>query len=262
MIRRRTSSPNPSARERSYSSVKSAPSGPSGRTARRHSAPGWTTPPPAPRCSRPASPYFVCGSDTSTISAPRLAQTRPAPGPTTPDLRRHAVLPVFPRHADAQPLHPAAACGREVRHRTVGGGAVLRIEPGHRIAAAVAQSATERPNGARVVQRGGERHHAVAAAPAIGRLDPGDPAQRRRLPDRAAGIGPRRAHRQPGRDRRRRPAGRAARHQQHGPGGDQGLVTGPHALLMLDEPMANSSMLVLPRNTAPSRSRLAVTVLS
>ena len=31
---------------------------------------------------------------------------------------------------------------------------------------------------------------------------------------------------------------------------------------MLDEPMANSSMLALPRNTAPSRSRFAVTVLS
>ena len=31
---------------------------------------------------------------------------------------------------------------------------------------------------------------------------------------------------------------------------------------MFDEPMANSSMLVLPRNIAPSRSRLAVTVLS
>ena len=31
---------------------------------------------------------------------------------------------------------------------------------------------------------------------------------------------------------------------------------------MLDEPIANSSMFALPRNTAPSRSRLAVTVLS
>ena len=31
---------------------------------------------------------------------------------------------------------------------------------------------------------------------------------------------------------------------------------------MLDEPMANSSMFTLPRNTAPSRSRLALTVLS
>src|ERR1700727_186873 len=31
---------------------------------------------------------------------------------------------------------------------------------------------------------------------------------------------------------------------------------------MFDEPMANSSMFALPRNTAPSRSRLAPTVLS
>ena len=46
------------------------------------------------------------------------------------------------------------------------------------------------------------------------------------------------------------------------PGGDQGLVTGPNALLMLEEPMANSSRLVLPMNTAPSRSKLAVTLLS
>ncbi len=31
---------------------------------------------------------------------------------------------------------------------------------------------------------------------------------------------------------------------------------------MFDEPIANSSMFALPRNTAPSRRRLAVTVLS
>ena len=42
----------------------------------------------------------------------------------------------------------------------------------------------------------------------------------------------------------------------------QGLTTGPKAEVMLDEPMANSSRLALPRNTAPSRSKLAVTVLS
>ena len=46
------------------------------------------------------------------------------------------------------------------------------------------------------------------------------------------------------------------------PSGDHGLVTGPKALLMLDEPMANSSRLVLPRKTAPSCSSLVVTVLS
>src|SRR5690348_2705354 len=41
-----------------------------------------------------------------------------------------------------------------------------------------------------------------------------------------------------------------------------GLVTGPKALVMFDEPMANSSMFALPRKIAPSRSRLALTVLS
>ena len=40
----------------------------------------------------------------------------------------------------------------------------------------------------------------------------------------------------------------------------QGLVTGPHALVSLDEPMANSSMFSLPSITAPSRHRLADTV--
>jgi len=41
-----------------------------------------------------------------------------------------------------------------------------------------------------------------------------------------------------------------------------GLRTGPKAEVMFDEPMANSSRFALPRNTAPSRSRCAVTVLS
>ncbi len=40
------------------------------------------------------------------------------------------------------------------------------------------------------------------------------------------------------------------------------FCTGPNAEVMFDEPIANSSRLALPRNTAPSRSRLAVTVLS
>jgi len=41
-----------------------------------------------------------------------------------------------------------------------------------------------------------------------------------------------------------------------------GEVTGPKALVMLEEPMANSSIFALPRKIAPSRSRFAVTVLS
>ena len=67
-----------------------------------------------------------------------------------------------------------------------------------------------------------------------------------------------RPQRQPRRHRRRRPAGRAARHQRPRcrRAAVQGLVTGPKAEVMFDEPMANSSRLALPRNTAPSRSRL------
>ena len=41
-----------------------------------------------------------------------------------------------------------------------------------------------------------------------------------------------------------------------------GLTTGPNALVMLDEPMANSSRFALPRNVAPAASSLPVTVLS
>ena len=36
----------------------------------------------------------------------------------------------------------------------------------------------------------------------------------------------------------------------------QGFSTGPYAEVMFDDPMANSSMFALPRNTAPSRSRM------
>ena len=42
----------------------------------------------------------------------------------------------------------------------------------------------------------------------------------------------------------------------------QGFSTSPKAEVALDDPMANSSRFALPRNTAPSRSRFAVTVLS
>ena len=41
-----------------------------------------------------------------------------------------------------------------------------------------------------------------------------------------------------------------------------GFTVGPKAEVVVDEPMANSSRFVLPRNTAPSRSMFAVTVLS
>ena len=43
-------------------------------------------------------------------------------------------------------------------------------------------------------------------------------------------------------------------------GGSQGETTGPKAEVSFDEPMANSSLLILPSMTAPSRQSWLVTV--
>jgi hypothetical protein len=42
----------------------------------------------------------------------------------------------------------------------------------------------------------------------------------------------------------------------------QGLRTGPKAEFSFDEPIANSSMLVLPSSTAPARSNCSITCAS
>ena len=62
---------------------------------------------------------------------------------------------------------------------------------------AVGDVARER---ARLVERGGERDHPVAADRAVGRLHADDPAQRGGLADRAAGVGPDRPRRGAGGD--------------------------------------------------------------
>ena len=63
-----------------------------------------------------------------------------------------------------------------------------------------------------LVERRGEGDHAVARHRAVGRLQPDDSAQRRRLADRAAGVGADRPGREPGGDRRCRAAARATGH--------------------------------------------------
>ena len=79
----------------------------------------------------------------------------------------------------------------------------------------VGDVARQRP---RLVERGGERDHPVARDRAVGRFQADDPAQRRGLADRAAGVGAERPRRQPGGDRR----GAAAR----GAAGDARAVPG------------------------------------
>ena len=83
---------------------------------------------------------------------------------------------------------------------------------------------------------------------------PDDAAQRRRLADRAAGVrADRRAARGSAATAAAEPPLRAARARGRGPTGSR---SGPNAECSVDEPIANSSMFVLPRITAPaSRSR-------
>ncbi len=87
---------------------------------------------------------------------------------------------------------------------------VARVLAGHRLQEqrGVGRVARER---ARLVERGGEGDHAVAADRAVGRLEPDDPAQRRRLADRAAGVGADRPRNRAGGDRRGRATRRPAR---------------------------------------------------
>ena len=78
------------------------------------------------------------------------------------------------------------------------------------------------------------------------------PAERRRLANRAAGVGAKRDERLPRRHRRCRapddpPGTRSAAH---------GLCVGKNAEFSVDDPIANSSMLDLPTNTAPASNNL------
>ena len=82
--------------------------------------------------------------------------------------------------------NPAIASSRIAQSRTV-----LRHRPG-------------------LVERAGEGDDAPARAAAVGRLDPADAGEGRRLADRAAGVGAGRARRDARRDRRRRSARRSA----------------------------------------------------
>ena len=118
----------------------------------------------------------------------------------------------------------------EIRHRQVGGGRILRIVPGHgpQQDRRVAHRLGHRPG---LVERRGEGDDAPARAAPIGRLDPDDAGEGRRLADRAAGVGAGRRQAEVRRHRRRRAARGAARRQgrriaRPPPGSDRRAVGG------------------------------------
>ena len=73
------------------------------------------------------------------------------------------------------------------------------------------------PQRADLIERAGERDQAIAADAAVGRLQAGDAAERRRLADRAAGVGADRERRHARRQARRRPAAASRRERASGP---------------------------------------------
>ena len=91
------------------------------------------------------------------------------------------------------------------------------------------------------------RHQPIARDAAISGRDADDAAEDGGLADGAAGIGAERHHGGTLRDCCRRTAARSTGNAIE----RLGLRTGPKAEFSLDEPMANSSQLVLPRIMAP-----------
>ena len=139
-------------------------------------------------------------------------------------------------HAEAHAVEPLGARQldrvRELQRGGVAGVVADHVAEQQR---RVAHVARDRPG---LVERGGERDHAVARDRAVGRFQPDDAAQRRRLADRAAGVGAERPRGQAGGDGGGAAAGGAAGHAlavprvAHGAEGGV-LVRGAHRELVL-----------------------------
>ena len=151
-----------------------------------------------------------------------------------------------------RPPTPALRSGAIIRHRNIGAGRVVRIVAGQHLQGdrRVLHVAAQR---SAMIQCPGQRKHAAPRDAAIGRLDPHQPAPRRRTADRAAGIrAHRHAHHARG-DRGGRTGGRAAgdmlrRSRDCARAGTAGRSSGP--------PMANSCVASLPSSTPPAVGQL------
>ena len=156
------------------------------------------------------------------------------------------VAPKLARHREAQPAQ-VLATGRPHPALDPDRGRVARIaalQHGEQ-QSRIGHVPSQRPA---LIQRGGEGDHPVAGDRPVRGLQPDDPAESRGLADRTPGIGADRAGRQP-------PATAAAEPPEDPPGTrsrSQGLRTGPNAEFSFEDPIANSSMLVLPSTEAPA----------
>ena len=248
-MRRFGSAPKPSQRVRMYmSSEVGRRRRPDGRSGRRRSGRGSSSPRPARRgSSTPSRSRPSAGARTSPTSAPSSSASAIASATrlADPGLDPLGLVQLL-RDADAEPLQVFR--GRDLdRLRQLDGRRVERV-------AARDDRVEERvvPNRLRdradLVEARRERDDAVARDGAVGRPQPDEPAERGGLLDRPAGVGPERPRREAPGDRGRRAAGRAAGHARRDP---TGCAIGPYAEFSVDEPMANSSMFVLPSSGQP-----------
>ena len=123
----------------------------------------------------------------------------------------------FARQANLQACQRLVQAARVVFLRTLQTGRIARIEAGHDVEqqAAILGGLRHR---ASLIETGSEGDHAVARNHAVGRLQTGDAAQRRRLTNRSAGIGAGSGRRQTRRNTCRAATGGAARHALGIPG--------------------------------------------
>ena len=165
-----------------------------GRSGRRRSGPGWSSPRrwrsgsrsrPRTRCAAARPPRPCAPSASSWLrrrrapparTSGRMPSTkyscgRPTRSPLTPPLERRRIV----GHRPVDRWSSRAGRGRRWRPSRMG---------------AVGHVARHRPD---LVERRGVGDHAVAGDPAVGRLEADDAAVRRRLADRAAGVGAERA---------------------------------------------------------------------
>ena len=196
MMRRFTSAPKPRRACASYmfAERRRRPAAAS-RSARRRSARGWSWLRRSRRGSRSAMAYSACGRSTSTSVAPsarervQAASKAARTSASTPGVEQRRAA----RRCAGRATSPVSAAV------IVGHGRGDAVESRGSLPAITRATAPRRAHGAReradLIERRGEGDQAVARDAAVGRLEPDDAAERRRLADRAAGVGAERERR-------------------------------------------------------------------
>ena len=190
-----------------------------GRSGRRRSGRGWPRPRPARSRSRPRSRARRAAARSRRARRRARSIAPSARSKTRGDARLDALGVVGEVAGDPDPqAREVLAVGQLDPALDPDRGRVVAVATLHQPEQqrGVGDVARQRPA---LVERGGEGDHPVARDRAVGRLQADDPAQRRGLADRAAGVGADRPGREPAGDRGRRAARGAARARGRGPRG-------------------------------------------